>query len=98
MYISPYVKKDILSIRKYRWSGTQFYTIAKYGCMEGFQPDLVVFYGGVNDTLDKRYTQSRRQREEALQMSRSMGLLRLASQSDTIQSTSLVTAKPRAGL
>ena len=62
------------------------YTIAEsMDVWKEFQPDLVVFYGGVNDTLDKRYTQSRRQREEALQMSRSMGLLRLASQSDTIQ-------------
>ena len=54
--------------------------------MEGnFQPDLVVFYGGVNDTFDKRAAKSS-SAEEALQMSRSMGLLPIGeSKIDTIQ-------------
>ena len=50
-----------------------------------FQPDLIIFYGGVNDLLDKRYRKSRREREDSLQLSRSMGLLSIAQQSDIIQ-------------
>ena len=91
-FFSQYIHEDLceqgfsVTTRNIGGAARNSYTIAEsMNVWMQFEPHLIVFYGGVNDTLDKRYTQSRREREEALQMSRSIGLLSFGSQSDTIQ-------------